>query len=217
MLELRLVEQGFEVRTVRSADEAKRIIETFEIHIVVGELDLPQGDGLALLAEVRKMPKGRDLIWVVHTRRSARADAQRAFELGVADFVAKPAPTDIFVAKLKALIDTRPRTAAAPRGVNGSLKEMGLPELVQVLFHGRKTGSLNVRRGEEAGEIHFEQGAIVHAMFGAKVGEEAFYAMLRLDDGDFEVDPEARATTRTINQSAEAMLLEGMRRLDEGI
>jgi hypothetical protein len=48
-------------------------------------------------------------------------------------------------------------------------------------------------------------------------GESAFYAMLKLTDGDFALDPSFKATNRTINQSAEALLLEGMRRLDEGI
>ena len=31
------------------------------------------------------------------------------------------------------------------RGVSGSLREMGLPDMVQVLFHGRKTGKLEIR------------------------------------------------------------------------
>ncbi len=59
----------------------------------------PRDDGIALLAEARKHPWGKDMAWVFHTRRQGRAEAQRAFELGVADYVAKPAPTDVFVAK----------------------------------------------------------------------------------------------------------------------
>ena len=47
--------------------------------------------------------------WVVYTRRQERAEAQKAFELGVLDFVDKPADADVLVAKLKAL----PRPARA--------------------------------------------------------------------------------------------------------
>ena len=155
-------------------------------------------------------------MWVVHTRRQGRTDAQRAFELGVLDFVAKPAPTEVFVAKLKALLDQR-TTKRGARGVSGSLKEMSLPDIVQILFHGRKSGNLRIRSGVDMGEIHVAEGAIWNAFWGSLRGEEAFYAMLKLTDGEFGLDPQYKPQSRVINQSSEALLLEGMRRLDEGI
>jgi hypothetical protein len=48
-------------------------------------------------------------------------------------------------------------------------------------------------------------------------GEEAFFAMLKLTDGEFGLDPTFQATARVIDQSSEALLLEGMRRMDEGL
>jgi response regulator RpfG family c-di-GMP phosphodiesterase len=216
VLELRMIEQGMEVRTARTAEQALRLLSAGDIDVVVSELDLPQGDGLSLLAEARKQPWGKDVLWVVHTRRQSRADAQRSFELGVVDFVAKPAPTDVFVAKLKAMLDQRASKGTA-RGVSGSLREMGLPELVQVLFHGRKTGSLRIRAQSSNGEIHFQDGQIVNALWGTIRGEEAFYAMLKLQDGEFGLDPTFKPGARVIQESPEALLLEGMRRLDEGL
>ena len=41
--------------------------------------------------------------------------------------------------------------------------------------------------------------------------------MLKLRDGDFGLDPAFKPTARVIDTSSEALLLEGMRRLDEGI
>lgn len=184
--------------------------------VVVSEVDLPQGDGLGLLAEARKHSWGKDIAWIFHTRRHERAEAQRAFELGVADYVAKPAPTDVFVAKIKALLDQRAQRSG-PRGVSGSLKEMGLPELVQVLFHGRKTGNLRIRSGQTSGEIHFADGQIVNALFDKGRGADAFYQMLKLQDGEFGLDPTFVPQARIIQESPEALLLEGMRRLDEGV
>jgi len=52
-------------------------------------------------------------------------------------------------------------------------------------------------------------------MWGNLRGEEAFYAMLTLDSGDFQLDPTFRAPSAVIQASPEALLLEGMRRLDE--
>jgi len=185
------------------------------MELVVSELDLPQADGLALLAASRKESWGKDLPWVVHTRRQSKADAQKAFELGVLDFVAKPAPTDVFVAKLKALLDQR-TTKGGARGVSGSLKEMSLPDIIQILFHGRKSGNLKIKNGPDIGEIHVAEGAIWNAFWGSLRGEEAFYAMLKLQDGEFGLDPSFKPGGRAITENAESLLLEGMRRLDEG-
>jgi response regulator RpfG family c-di-GMP phosphodiesterase len=216
VLELRMIEQGFETRTARGMEQAIKTLQEGQIDVVISEVDLPQGDGLGLLAEARKQSWGKDVVWIFHTRRSGRAEAQRAFELGVADYVAKPAPTDVFVAKIKALLDQRAQRTG-PRGVSGSLKEMGLPELVQVLFHGRKTGNLRIRASQGAGEIHFADGQIVNALFDKSRGTDAFYQMLKLQDGEFGLDPSFVPQARVINESPEALLLEGMRRLDEGI
>ncbi len=214
VLELRLIEQGFIARTASSAEQALLILAEGETDLVVSEIDLVPVDGLALLADARKSSWGKDLPWVVYTRRQERALAQKAFELGVIDFVSKPANADLLVAKLRAMLDQRasPRTS---RGVSGRLRELGLPDMVQVLFHGRKSGSLKIRAPEGTGEIHFAEGNVVNALWDELRGEEAFFAMLKLKDGEFGLDPSFRTESRVIDSSSEALLLEGMRRMDE--
>ena len=214
VLELRLIEQGFIARTARTAEHALTILAEGETDLVVSEIDLAPADGLALLAEARRSSWGKDLPWVIYTRRQERALAQKAFELGVIDFVSKPANADLLVAKLRAMLDQRasPRTSL---GVSGRLRELGLPDMVQVLFHGRKSGSLKIRAPEGSGEIHFADGNVVNALWEELRGEEAFYAMLKLKDGEFGLDPSFRTQSRIIDSSSEALLLEGMRRMDE--
>jgi DNA-binding response OmpR family regulator len=214
VLELRMIEQGFEVRIARTADQAIKLLEVGDIELVLSELDLKPQDGFALLGEARKHDWGKRVPWVVVTARGSSADAKRAFDLGAADYMTKPVATDLLVAKLKQIIEREDR-ARAPRGVGGSLTEMGLPEIVQVLWHGRKTGSLKIRAGANSGEIHFVDGAIFNGMWGTLRGEEAVYAMLTLTEGDFSLDPSFRAAQAVIQASPEALLLEGMRRLDE--
>jgi response regulator RpfG family c-di-GMP phosphodiesterase len=216
VLELRMIEPGFVVKTARSPEQAVKILSEGDTDLVIGEVDLGPNDGLGLLAQVRQMPWGKDLPWVVYTRRQERAVAQRSFELGALDFVNKPANADVLVAKLKAMLDQR-ASARASRGVSGSLREMSLPDMVQVLFHGRKSGALRIRAREGGGEIHFVEGNVVNALWGDLKAEAAFFAMLRLADGEFALDPAFKATGRVIHQSSEALLLEGMRRMDEGI
>ncbi|HEX7672313.1 MAG TPA: HD domain-containing phosphohydrolase, partial [Polyangiaceae bacterium] len=169
VLELRMIEQGFEVRIARTAEQAIKFLEIGDIQVVISELDLKPQDGFALLAEARKHDWGKSLPWVIVTARASSADAKRAFDLGAADVMSKPVATDLLVAKLKQIIEREARSRA-PRGVNGSLTEMGLPEIVQVLWHGRKTGSLKIRAGSDQGEIHFVDGAVYNALWGTTRG-----------------------------------------------
>jgi response regulator RpfG family c-di-GMP phosphodiesterase len=217
VLELRLLEQGFEVAQAHNVEQALKHLERGETELVISELDLPDGDGLGLLGEARKRPWGQKLPWVVVTGRSNRNDAQKSFDLGATDFLAKPVSADLLVAKLKQIIEREAQRSGGARGVSGSLLEMGLPDMVQVLWHGRKTGSLKIRSGTTAGEIHFVQGAIYNALWATLRGEEAFYAMLKLNEGDFALDPNFTAPQQVIMDSPEALLLEGMRRMDEGL
>lgn len=219
VLELRMVEQGFDVRTARSVEAARKLLaEGVEFGIVICEVELPDADGLAFLSEARREAWGRDIPWVVHTQKTGRAEAQRAFDLGAMDFVSKPVQADVLVAKLKAMLENQKNSSKrATKGVSGSLREMGLPDIVQVLFHGRKTGKLNVNSGGKAGEIHFLEGNIANALLGDLAGTNAFYAMLKFVDGDFALDPSFTPPKRIIEEPAEALLLEGMRRMDEGL
>lgn len=215
VLELRMVEQGFEVQQAHSAEQALKHLRSGEFELAVSEIDLGGGmDGFGLLSEVRKTEWGKKLPWIFVTSRSGSADARRAFELGAADFMQKPIVADLMVAKLKQIME-REAAQGGARGVSGSLTEMGLPDMVQVLWHGRKSGSLKIRSGQEQGEIHFVGGLIFNALWMNQRGEEAFYAMLGLKSGTFALDPNFSTDSQVIHASPEALLLEGMRRLDE--
>jgi response regulator RpfG family c-di-GMP phosphodiesterase len=216
VLELRLIEQGFEVEQARSAELAMKVLEKGEIEIVISEIKLEQGtDGFKLLELARKAQWGQGLPWVFVTGSTAGTDAKHAFDLGATDYLTKPVSADLLVAKLRQVLEREAARGGTKRGVSGSLSEMSLPDMVQVLWHGRKTGALKIRANAGTGEIHFVSGAIYNALFGNLRGEEAFYAMLALREGDFALDPNFVAPQELFQKSPEALLLEGMRRLDE--
>jgi DNA-binding response OmpR family regulator len=216
VLQLRLAEQGFDVHVARGLAEAETALESHTFALVVSEVDLEQrGGGFALRSSFGNK-KNLPMSWVLLSAAGTREHVERAFELGVDDFLVKPIATEIVVAKLMQLVEKQ-STRVAPRGVSGSLSDMGLPDIVQILWHGRKTCALRVSRGDEHGEIHFAEGQIVDARWGEFEGEAAFYRLLALrEDGEFSVDPDSAPGRTTIDTSPEALLLEGMRLLDEG-
>ncbi|MBK8939478.1 MAG: DUF4388 domain-containing protein [Polyangiaceae bacterium] len=223
VLELRLLEAGFDVRTARTYQQALHELKTREFNIVVSDVDLDSEDaGLTLRTSAVSEPWGQKVTaWVVHTRKTDRQLAEIVFDLGVDDLVSKPTPPDVFVTKLRQLVERKQATRTAQPGtkggVSGSLAEMALPDVIQILWHGRKTCTVRITSKTGSGELIFSDGQVFDAKFGSKRGEDAFYALLGVKEGDFKIETEVGKIERTINVSPEGLLLEGMRRLDEGL
>jgi len=206
LLDVRLGALGFEVRVARDVPEALEKIAG--VDAVVTEVELGDRDGFAFLQKLERM--GLKLPVLFLTRRGDSATVNRGFELGAADYVVKPASPDVVAAKVRQIL-----SKSASRGVSGSLSEMSLPDVIQVLSNGRKTGRLVVRSNGKVGEVHFGDGMIWDAKYDGHRGEEAFYGMLAVVGGEFELDPAFQPKRRVIQDATESLLLEGMRRLDE--
>jgi hypothetical protein len=181
---------------------------------VLSEVELSPFDGFELLSRLRKNEETREVPFLFVARQSDAASVDRGFALGAQDFVVKPTSGDVLAGKLRRLQMVVPKNVVSS-GVAGSLSDMALPDLVQILHHGRKGGRLKVKSGSQHGEVHFQDGRIVHAIAGEMTGQEAFYELLALSEGTFALEPGFQPTEDTIQMSADMLVLEGLRRLDE--
>lgn len=213
LLELRFQERGYDVTTARTRPEAEAKLRSERFDLVITEVDLEGGDGFGLVAGARADERNKEVSFVFHTRRADRESLARGLELGAADYLTKPTAPELVVAKSARIFEAALRRRGG--GLSGSIKDVGLTEVVQILGQSRKTGCLRVVSKSRVGEAYFEEGSVVHAAFGATEGEEAVYAILALEDGDFKFDGNAKPLKRSMKASVEALLLEGMRRLDE--
>lgn len=214
VLELRLVEQGHEVVLCRSAEQAFKRFQQGGIDAVIAEVDLKPHDGFTLVEHIRKQRGGAEVPVLFLTRRTERTAVDRGFALGAVDYISKPAAPEVVAAKVRSVLTKASRQRGA-RGVTGSLVEMPLPDVIQVLARTKKTGLLKVSAGDYAGTIELGNGHIFNAQFMSLTGEEALYALLSLSEGEFELDPSFVPTTRSIHEGTDQLLLEGMRRIDE--
>jgi len=116
---------------------------------------------------------------------------------------------------LEKFIEDHKEKKQTSQGVSGSLQDMTLPDIMQVLSAGRKSAVVYLDNRGQSGQIHIKEGQIVNAFCGDKEGEEAFYDMIGWNEGDFKVDPDAEIGREAIIKPNEALILEGLRRLDE--
>lgn len=100
----------------------------------------------------------------------------------------------------------------------GDLKDFALPEILQVLVHGKKTGEvavcLSAKATDTNGVIVIARGRIIHAqMVGVEPGLEAFWSLIALEEGRFAFEcAELTDITSevTIDRTLDSLLLENL-------
>ncbi len=97
----------------------------------------------------------------------------------------------------------------------GSISELPVPDIIQLVSVSGKTGMFLLMRGSERGSIYLQNGRIVHAELGSLGGEEAVYALAIWSTGDFQFTPGKESEKTTIDKTNTSLLMEAARRLDE--
>src|SRR5918994_7513963 len=101
--------------------------------------------------------------------------------------------------------------------LTGHLSDLSLSELIEFFCNQRKTGQLKVLYPDGYGYFYLQAGSVIDARIGVLRGIDAFYYALTLPNAKFEFGPATEGLERTINQPWTQVVLEGLRRLDEGV
>ncbi len=104
-------------------------------------------------------------------------------------------------------------------GMRGRLEEVPLLDLLQLLVTGKKNGLLAIRDGDHEASVFIQGGRVVQCVIDGRTGigsKKSFFRLLAWGRGDFELLPSAGELVETqITEPPEALLLEGLRQLDE--
>lgn len=117
-----------------------------------------------------------------------------------------------------AIVAAQPADDRASHGsgeVRGDLAQIPLPDLLQLLSMGKKTGTLTVTTNGGAGELHLADGEVVDAMYRRAEGLKAVVRLLGEPDGAFHFSPDATPGLRRIFAPISTILMEGTRQVDE--
>src|SRR4029079_6543415 len=122
-------------------------------------------------------------------------------------------------ARSKMAVTANKRSSASQKSMAGSIEEIPLPDLLQLLSTSRKSGVLVVHSDRHVGKNFFRKGQIyfgnIENMFN--IGpRKALTRMLGWTEGSFELEPpDESAVLEEMDDSTEALLMEAMRQLDE--
>lgn len=97
----------------------------------------------------------------------------------------------------------------------GNLKDFSLPDVIQLVGFGRKSGVLSVAHSGGHSQLYFSSGNVIHAVSNDIEGEDAVYALFRVEEGEFRFQADASPPTQTIFMDPTNLVMEAARLLDE--
>jgi DNA-binding response OmpR family regulator len=223
VLEVSLKKAGYSVTTAVDGLDALAKIESLTPDLVLSDTRLPKLDGYTLVRKLKERVEWSAIPIVLLTSQKSIEDKIRGLELGVEDYLTKP----IFVRELTARVNlllarrtqeniaaTKATTPGRTRFA-GSTQDMAVVDLLQTFEVSRKSGVVHLRGGSTEAHIYFRDGKVVDAELGRLRGEEAIYRALIWNEASFEVEFKPVANDDVIGGSTQAILMEGMRRVDE--
>jgi hypothetical protein len=100
--------------------------------------------------------------------------------------------------------------------LNGQLSDLHLSELIEFFCNQRKTGRLKIDYALAPGVFFMKDGELIDAKVGALNGKDAVFFALTLPSAAFDFNAGVQSSRRTINDQWASVVLEGLRRIDEG-
>lgn len=208
---------GFSVATATNGMEAIGACLSRTPDVVLIERDMPVVDGLHVLQEMGRHAELASVPVMMMSADATDLIRLQALQLGAVDFIPKPFTV------LEIILRARRWARASQRDhdrvvLRGTLAELGLPSLLTMLEHERKTGQLAVTREQFVAWVDVVEGRIVRARTTELDGDshQALMSVLDWKEGYFELSSTPTAApVHDIDVSVTHVLLEHARLADE--
>jgi two-component system alkaline phosphatase synthesis response regulator PhoP len=108
-----LKKEGFKVSTANNGEDALKLAQSENPHLIVLDVMMPGMDGIETCEEIRKVPSLRDSLIVFLTARGEDYSQIAGFDAGADDYITKPIKPKVLISRVKALLKRyKPGTAA---------------------------------------------------------------------------------------------------------
>lgn len=238
-----LYNAGETVVSYQSLNDAWHCVKMGEVGCVVLDVSVPGADALAFFRLVRSTRQTDQLpfLFLIGDDFVVPQLNGATPEIAQDEWLVLPCPAGQFLGKVRALLhnvalQAQPKKKAGDAAEPGSadfaispdellavpgsvfagrLGVLDVTKIVSMVEPLRLTGVLKVSDGKRFGQVHFVAGAVRHAELHDISGPDALFLLFHLKTGAFRFDLEEPTGAHTIEGNTMALLLEGLRQMDE--
>jgi DNA-binding response OmpR family regulator len=223
VLEVSLRNAGYNVAGCPSVGKAFEILHANKPDLILSDTTFSDMNGFDFVEQLRQNDDWADIPFMFLSSDGSIESKIRGLELGVQDYLTKPIYIREVIARVGIELARQARAGLALKSsdgrtrFSGSLSEMSVVDLLQTIDVSRKSGVLTLISADgQEGMISFDSGAVINATVEDLRGEDAIYRQLLWRDGSFDLQfRRVSLSERTVHRTTQALLMEGMRRLDE--
>jgi PAS domain S-box-containing protein len=151
-----------EIHFARTGQQALQLAHEIRPSLVLLDGHMPEFDGYAVCAALKAEPAFAHLPIVFVTRYSDPQHEKRAFDLGAADFLAKPYSPVVLQARIRNLLELARRTEAELQAVREHWRRVGDARVADIV-----AGASDAIVSYDAGDLVVLANAAACRMFGA--------------------------------------------------
>lgn len=199
----------YEIMIANDGAKALEIMKETSIDMVISDIRMPGISGLDILEEIGKnYPHTQVVIMTAYGNPDVQKEAT---ERGCIHYLEKP----FKIEELRGFI--LDAVKVTKKGFVGKVADLQITDIIQLNCLGRTTSAISIKKDDQEGVIYFKEGEIVHSEVNETIGEEALFIILGWEGGDFTTLTGAEPIKGSISSNWQELLMEGMRRKDEGL
>jgi len=101
------------------------------------------------------------------------------------------------------------------RTLEGDLRNLQVPNLLQTISMGKLTGRLQIRSRTDTAQVFFNDGIAVHCQLKGVEGDAALIQLIGWEEGEFCFFPEPKTDLKTIKKRLDFLIMEGAQFIDQ--
>ena len=96
----KILEDGYTIATSATAEDALRKVQTFEPHLILLDIILPDANGFDVLVTLKQSENTRNIPVIIITGLDSDEDEEKGFLLGAVDYIKRPFKNAIVLARV---------------------------------------------------------------------------------------------------------------------
>ena len=181
---------GFEVTEFNEAKEAVRFLQQTDetVDLIIADVNMPEMSGIQFLEHIKKIPKFSSIPLIFLSALSDGAIQMNAFDLGAVDYLTKPVKKELFLSKIRALLQSYSlKKMEDVIFLEGTKGEKEIDEIISICEAEKLTGYALLYHNKKIGILYFAGGMLEKIEYDEHEDADAFEKLRQWKDYYFAV------------------------------
>ena len=185
-----LKNNGFQVSEFQSAPEALQFLENAaeQVDLIIADVNMPNMTGIQFLEQIKNSGSRSSIPLIFLSAVSSSTTQVNAFNLGAVDYLTKPVKKELFLSKIRALLQSYSlKKLNDIIFMEGTKQEKEIDEIISVCEIEKLTGYAVLYHRDNMGILSFAGGMLEKIEYGKYKDADAFEKLTQWEDYYFAI------------------------------